>query len=34
MATKLFLYTGTASAVVFWVGNLIAGYLHGNYSFR
>jgi hypothetical membrane protein len=33
MATKLFLYAGTASAVVFWVGNLIAGYLHGNYSF-
>lgn len=33
MTTKQLLYTGTASAIVFWLSNIIAAYIHGNYNF-
>ena len=32
METKHLLFCGTLTAFVFWVGTLIAGIIHGNYS--
>jgi hypothetical membrane protein len=32
MNTKLLLTMGTVSALVFWIGGTIAGFIHGNYN--
>src|SRR5476649_784522 len=32
MNTKLLLAMGTASALIFWIGGTIAGFIHGNYN--
>jgi len=32
MNTKILLAMGTASALIFWIGATIAGFIHGNYS--
>src|ERR1700743_2728332 len=32
MNTKILLYMGTVSALLFWVGGTIAGFIHGNYN--
>jgi len=32
MNTKLLLTMGTVSALTFWVGSIVAGFIHGNYS--
>jgi len=32
MKTKLLLTLGTASALIFWVGGTIAGFIHGSYN--
>jgi hypothetical membrane protein len=33
MNTKFLLAMGTVSALLFWIGGTIAGFIHGNYSF-